>query len=89
MEKKRNGRRFEEYRIISLIARSINILPRILTQDYIVGRMRKKIWRGTVWCRITYGRYSFVKNIIREVYRVYVAFVDLENAFDRVNWKVL
>jgi len=52
MEKKRNGRRFEEYRIISLIARSINILPRILTQDYIVGRMRKKIWRGTVWCRI-------------------------------------
>jgi len=93
--KKAAAKKFEEFRTISLPSHASKILTKIIFQ-----RIESKIEQS-----LTEDQFSFRKNMgtreeilalriiiqkrIRKDKQTFIAFVDIEKAFDNVNWKLM
>lgn len=92
LEKKRNARKCKDYRTISLISHAAKVLLRILNRR-LQGRMDENVEEEQFGFRKGRGTREAIGVVraIGERYmerqrNVYIAFVDLEKAFDRVVW---
>ena len=92
LQKKSNARKCSEYRTISLISHSAKILLRILNRrlySKVSGELEEEQFgfrkgRGT---RDAIGLLRTIgERYLEKGKEVFVVFVDLEKAFDRVNW---
>ena len=93
--KKNNAKKCKEFRTISLISHTAKIFLRILNRR--LHSRGKNNWKknSLVSGRKMYKRCNWIDlNKRRKIYiekdrDVYAVFVDLEKAFDRVDWKKL
>lgn len=93
--KKPSARTCNEYRTLSLIGHAAKIIARIVLRR-IINKIEESLTEDQFGFRRNTGTREAIlvlRQIIEKQFRkdktTYIAFIDLEKAFDNVNWKVL